>query len=85
MRAAVLIRPRPAVEGPLQLVDLPDPAPGPGEVLIDVHACAVCRTDLQLCEGDLAARRLPIVRSHQAVGRIWQAGRVSGAAVLELA
>jgi propanol-preferring alcohol dehydrogenase len=41
-----------------------------GEVCIEVSACAVCRTDLQLAEGDLAARRLPIVPGHQIVGRI---------------
>ncbi len=44
--------------------------PGPGELLLRVAACAVCRTDLQLAEGDLAARRLPIVPGHQAVGRV---------------
>jgi propanol-preferring alcohol dehydrogenase len=41
-----------------------------GEVLIDVAACAVCRTDLQIVEGDLPARRLPIVPGHQVVGRV---------------
>ena len=44
--------------------------PGPDEVLIDVSACAVCRTDLQIVEGDLHARTLPIVPGHQIVGRI---------------
>jgi propanol-preferring alcohol dehydrogenase len=43
---------------------------GPDEVLIAVHACAVCRTDLQLAEGDLAARHLPVVPGHQVVGRV---------------
>jgi propanol-preferring alcohol dehydrogenase len=56
--------------GPLELVDLPDPVPGPGELLVAVAACAVCRTDLQLAEGDLEAHRLPIVPGHQAVGRV---------------
>jgi propanol-preferring alcohol dehydrogenase len=54
----------------LQPVDRPALAPEPGEVLIDVAACAVCRTDLQIVEGDLRARRLPIVPGHQVVGRI---------------
>ena len=49
-------------------------APGPGQLLLRVAACAVCRTDLQLCEGDLAARRLPIVPGHQAVGRVAAVG-----------
>ncbi len=70
MRAMELARPGPAGTHPLRLVDRPDPTPGPGEILLRVSACAVCRTDLQLCEGDLAARRMPIVPGHQAVGRI---------------
>lgn len=52
----------------------PDPVAGPGEVVVDVVACAMCRTDLQLCEGDLEARRLPIVPGHQVVGRVREAG-----------
>ncbi|HVT06930.1 MAG TPA: zinc-dependent alcohol dehydrogenase family protein [Polyangia bacterium] len=50
------------------------PAPGPGIVSIQLGACGVCRTDLQLCEGDLKARHLPIVPGHQAVGRIVAVG-----------
>ena len=46
------------------------PGTGPGEVSIEVAACAVCRTDLQIIEGDLAARRMPIVPGHQVVGRV---------------
>jgi propanol-preferring alcohol dehydrogenase len=74
MLAAVLRRPGPAADGPLDLVELPDPVPGPGEVLVRVAACAVCRTDLQLAEGDLAARRLPVVPGHQVVGRVEAVG-----------
>ena len=48
--------PDPPLDGPLVAVDRPDPSPGPGELRLRVTACAVCRTDLQLCEGDLAAR-----------------------------
>ena len=61
--------------GPLALEERDDPRPGPGELLVRVEACAVCRTDLQLAEGDLAARRLPIVPGHQAVGRVEAVGR----------
>ena len=84
----VLRRPGPASSGPLEPVDLPDPRPGPGELLLEVGACAVCRTDLQLAEGDLAARRLPVVPGHQAVGRVaalgagvrgWREGDRAGA------
>jgi propanol-preferring alcohol dehydrogenase len=70
MRALVLERPAPAEEAPLALREREHLAPGPGELLVTVAACAVCRTDLQICEGDLAARRLPIVPGHQAVGRV---------------
>jgi len=68
MRAMILEHPAPATSGPLRLVDLPDPEPAQGEMVLRVAACAVCRTDLQICEGDLAARALPIVPGHQVVG-----------------
>ena len=74
MRAMLLEHPRPAADGPLRAATLPDPEPAAGEVVIDVAACAVCRTDLQLAEGDLPARRLPIVPGHQAVGRVSAVG-----------
>ncbi|MCC6382289.1 MAG: zinc-dependent alcohol dehydrogenase family protein [Dehalococcoidia bacterium] len=70
MRAAVLRRRGPAGEEPLAIEERPEPRPGPGELLLRVAACGVCRTDLQLAEGDLPARRLPIVPGHQAVGRV---------------
>ncbi|WP_246496390.1 zinc-binding alcohol dehydrogenase family protein [Miltoncostaea marina] len=71
----LLARPGPATgEGPLEAVELPEPAPGPGELVLAVEACAVCRTDLQLAEGDLAPRRLPVVPGHQAVGRVAAVG-----------
>ena len=74
----VLRRPGPAATAPLEAADVPEPAPGDGEILLVVAACAVCRTDLQLCEGDLAARRTPIVPGHQAVGRVAAVGRGRG-------
>jgi propanol-preferring alcohol dehydrogenase len=70
MRALVLERPGPAASAPLAERDLPVPAPEAGELLVRVATCAVCRTDLQLCEGDLEARRLPIVPGHQIVGTV---------------
>jgi len=75
MRALVLERPAPAATGPLRLAGAPDPVAGPGELVLRVAACAVCRTDLQICEGDLAPRRLPIIPGHQAVGRVVAIGR----------
>jgi len=75
MLAAVLHRPAPAADGPLALSEqTAEPVPGPGEVLVEVEACGLCRTDLQLCEGDLPARRLPIVPGHQIVGRVLAVG-----------
>jgi propanol-preferring alcohol dehydrogenase len=73
-RAARLTTPRPVDRRPLQLVDVIDDPLGPTEVRIRVDACAVCRTDLQLCEGDLVARRLPIVPGHQVVGTVIDTG-----------
>jgi propanol-preferring alcohol dehydrogenase len=74
----VLRRPRSAGEGPLQLEETPDPTPSDDEIAIAVSACAVCRTDLQLVEGDLPARHLPIVPGHQIVGKVAALGsRVS--------
>jgi len=59
---------------PLRFATFPDPVAGAGEVVIRVEACAACRTDLQLCEGDLTARVLPIIPGHQVVGRIAHVG-----------
>jgi propanol-preferring alcohol dehydrogenase len=64
MRAMVLGRAR----RPLQLVDLPAPEPGPGQVLLRVRACGVCRTDLHIVDGELAHPKLPLVPGHQIVG-----------------
>ena len=69
-RVQQLQRPAPVGEAPLVAADVEIPVPAPGEVVIDVAACGVCRTDLQLVEGDLPAKRLPIVPGHQVVGRV---------------
>lgn len=60
--------------GELQERELPDPQPGPGEVLVRVVACAVCRTDLHIVDGELAAPRLPLVPGHQIVGTVAAVG-----------
>jgi propanol-preferring alcohol dehydrogenase len=74
--------PAPAAAGPLSAEERPDPQPGPGELVVEVGACGVCRTDLQIAEGDLAARTLPIVPGHQVAGRVVAVGAdVSGWAV----
>ncbi len=79
MRALRLTRQAPIDERPLDLVEAPDPVPGDGEVLLRVSACGVCRTDLQIVEGDIDAHRLPVTPGHQAVGRVEAVGSgVSG-------
>ena len=55
---------------PLQLVERPDPLPGPGQVQVTVSACGVCRTDLHVVDGDLTEPRLPIIPGHEIVGRV---------------
>lgn len=75
MQAMQLERPDAITLQPLKLVELPSPSLRPGELRLRVLACGVCRTDLQLCEGDLPARRLPIVPGHQVVGRVLELGR----------
>ena len=75
MRAMVLREPRPAEESPLELRDVPTPEPGPGEIRIRVRACAICRTDLHIAEGDLNLKKSPIVPGHQIVGVVDACGR----------
>ena len=69
----MLEKPGPAEERPLAIVSREPARPGPGEVAIEVEACGVCRTDLHILEGEVAAR-LPIVPGHQAAGRVLEAG-----------
>lgn len=73
-RAMSLDVPRPMDESPLREVALGDLEPGPGELLLQIAACGVCRTDLQICEGDLELHARPIVPGHQIVGRVVRAG-----------
>jgi propanol-preferring alcohol dehydrogenase len=70
------------LDGPgsaLRLGDLPDPEPGPGEVLLKVAACGVCRTDLHILDGELDRPKLPLVLGHQIVGRVVAGGERFGA------
>jgi propanol-preferring alcohol dehydrogenase len=59
---------------PLVLRDRPVPAPGLGEVLIEVRACAVCRTDLHVVDGELPDPKLPLIIGHEIVGRVARSG-----------
>lgn len=75
MRAMVIEAQAPIDRHPLRLRDLPMPEPGPGEVLVRVSACGICRTDLHVIEGDLPLLRAPLVPGHQIVGRVERVGR----------
>lgn len=59
---------------PLRPAQLPDPKPGPGQLLIAVSMCGVCRTDLHIVDGDLSEPKLPLVPGHQIVGTVVEAG-----------
>ncbi|MET7888352.1 zinc-binding alcohol dehydrogenase family protein [Streptomyces avermitilis] len=61
-------RPGPIEDGPLRFVERPVPVPGPGELLVQVRACGVCRTDLHVSEGDLPVRRPRVTPGHEVVG-----------------
>ena len=74
MRAMVVSIQRPIADAPLEATELVVPDPGPGEVRVRVRACATCRTDLHVIEGDLPPRRLPIVPGHQVVGVVEATG-----------
>jgi propanol-preferring alcohol dehydrogenase len=77
MKAMVLHR----IGEPLRLKERPDPVPGPGEVRLRVEACAVCRTDLHVVDGELPSPKLPIVPGHEIVGVV----EAVGAGVRDLA
>jgi len=70
MRAMVLAKPR----QPLVLRDVPKPNPEPGQLLVRVSACAVCRTDLHIVDGELPDPKLPLIPGHQIVGRVEAVG-----------
>ena len=70
MLAMVLHRPG----EPLRAVDRPVPEPGPGQILLRVRACAVCRTDLHVVDGELKDPALPLVPGHEIVGEVLAAG-----------
>jgi alcohol dehydrogenase, propanol-preferring len=72
VRATVLERPG----QPLQAVTLPDPVAGPGQLLLNVQACGVCRTDLHLRDGEIEAPTLPVVLGHQIVATTEDGRRV---------
>src|SRR5918999_2810072 len=74
MRAMVLDAPR----APLREAELPAPEPGPGELLLEVSVCAVCRTDLHIVDGELSDPKLPLVIGHQIAGEVAAVGAGEG-------
>src|SRR5215813_7421278 len=74
MKAWILTTPAIVDERPLQLADVPTPAPSEDELLVRVSACAICRTDLHVVEGELPVQRSPLIPGHQIVGRVADLG-----------
>ncbi|MGH7286609.1 MAG: alcohol dehydrogenase catalytic domain-containing protein, partial [Myxococcota bacterium] len=74
MRALEVETPRPVEGRPLRLTERARPEPGPGEIVVAVEVCGVCRTDLHVAEGDLAPRRRHVIPGHEVVGRVAERG-----------
>ena len=74
MRAVVLD----AAGTPLRLAEVPAPRPGPGQLRVRVEACALCRTDLHVVDGELPHPKLPLIPGHQVVGEVIEAGPGAG-------
>jgi propanol-preferring alcohol dehydrogenase len=74
MKACLLNSPARIETNPLEFTDVPAPNPGKGEVLVRVHACGVCRTDLHVIEGELTSRKSPVIPGHQVVGVVEKQG-----------
>jgi len=74
MKAWLLNQPAPAEEHPLSLAQIPIPPAGLDEILLRVHACGVCRTDLHVVEGELPVRHSPLIPGHQIVGSVTSLG-----------
>ncbi len=79
MRAWRVREPGPIAGGPLELAEVPVPEPGPGEVLVRVLTCGVCRTDLHVAEGDLPVRHPQVTPGHEIVGTVVAHGGPAGA------
>jgi propanol-preferring alcohol dehydrogenase len=82
MKACVLHKPGPVRDRPLRFEDVRTPEPPAGHLLIRVRACAVCRTDLHVVEGDLPVRHTPLIPGHQVVGTVDPTGERVGVAWL---
>ena len=74
MQACVLRNPAPVESNPLEFIQVAKPSPGPGQLLVRVSACAVCRTDLHVVEGELPPGKMPVIPGHQVVGIVESVG-----------
>jgi propanol-preferring alcohol dehydrogenase len=74
MKACLLQAPAPVKTNPLHFTDVAVPRPKRGEILVRIHACAVCRTDLHVVEGELPSRKSPVIPGHQIVGLVEELG-----------
>jgi alcohol dehydrogenase, propanol-preferring len=74
MKACFLRTPAKIETNPLEFSDLPKPEPAPGEILVRVEVCGVCRTDLHVIEGELPPQKSPVIPGHQAVGHVAATG-----------
>src|SRR5271163_5226052 len=74
MKACLLNAPARIETNPLQFTDVAVPQPDQGEVLVRVHACGVCRTDLHVIEGELPPQKSPVIPGHQVVGVVEKPG-----------
>ena len=70
MNALRLSKPQPIENAPLIAATLPRPEPGPGQLLVKVHVCGICHTDLHTVEGDISPPVLPLTPGHQVVGDV---------------
>ena len=70
MKAAILLSPRRIDDRPLEIADVPEPESAPGQVVLRIRACGVCRTDLHVVEGELSPVRQPLIPGHQIVGEV---------------
>ena len=70
MKAAILASPQNLAQRPLTISDVAQPEPGPGQILLRVRACGVCRTDLHIVEGELGPAPGGLIPGHQIVGQV---------------
>ncbi len=74
MKACLLRTPGRVENNPLEFTEVSQPTLGNGQVLVRIHVCGVCRTDLHVVEGELPPKKSPVIPGHQVVGRVEQAG-----------